>query len=287
MREEQLILIGSDVTENLTMLMNSLKASSFNNIISVYRMTDLFDIAGSMAPGLIISCFRNNQELLNKFSSFSKMPAIPILCIDTRTGIERLQWSKDAIIFTYLLENIKQAEQFNSTINSIFLLGSGSEKKQAATSFAEAAIQQGQAYNNRNMSRMVLELDQKMDILSKVKERITNLFSKVDDPVRTELTHIVNAIKNSVTNEKLWEDFKLYFVETNPGFLFKLAKKYPALTQHDLKYCCYLKMNMTNDDIRALLGINQESVRTHKYRLKKKLALGQEQSLRTFLQSVN
>jgi len=38
-------------------------------------------------------------------------------------------------------------------------------------------------------------------------------------------------------------------------------------------------MNMSNDDIRALLGISQESVRTHKYRLKKKLSLGKDQSL--------
>jgi DNA-binding CsgD family transcriptional regulator len=46
-------------------------------------------------------------------------------------------------------------------------------------------------------------------------------------------------------------------------------------------------MNMTNDDIRALLGINIESVRTHKYRLKKKLFLSKEKSVRSFLQTVN
>jgi DNA-binding CsgD family transcriptional regulator len=45
-------------------------------------------------------------------------------------------------------------------------------------------------------------------------------------------------------------------------------------------------MNMTNDDIRNLLGINQESVRTHKYRLKKKMALSKEQDLLNYLRSV-
>jgi DNA-binding CsgD family transcriptional regulator len=46
-------------------------------------------------------------------------------------------------------------------------------------------------------------------------------------------------------------------------------------------------MNMSNDHIGNLLGINQESVRTHKYRLKKKMSLPREQDLRTYLRSVD
>ena len=46
-------------------------------------------------------------------------------------------------------------------------------------------------------------------------------------------------------------------------------------------------MNMSNDDIRNLLGINQESVRTHKYRLKRKLDLPKEMDLGVYLKSVS
>ncbi len=37
---------------------------------------------------------------------------------------------------------------------------------------------------------------------------------------------------------------------------------------------------MTNDDIKNIFGISLESVRTHKYRLKKKMALSKEDDLR-------
>jgi DNA-binding CsgD family transcriptional regulator len=42
---------------------------------------------------------------------------------------------------------------------------------------------------------------------------------------------------------------------------------------------------MSNEDICKLLGINQESVRTHKYRLKRKLTLSKEENLQNFLQA--
>jgi len=131
-----------------------------------------------------------------------------------------------------------------------------------------------------------MELDQKVEVLMKVKDRIADLYPRVDDPTRTELTSIVNSIRQSANDNKLWEDFKLYFEKTNPDFLYLLVQRHPGLTPKDLKYCCYLKMNMANDDIRTLLGINQESVRTHKYRLKKKLVLPKEQDLRSYLRSV-
>ena len=96
---------------------------------------------------------------------------------------------------------------------------------------------------------------------------------------------IVNTIKMSRNDRKHWDDFKHYFEDINPSFLKHLSTKFPCLTAKDLKYCCYLKMNMSNEDIRLILGINQESVRTHKYRLKKKMVLAKHQDLRNYLQT--
>ena len=289
MSEEKLILIGCDDVEYLAIVMNGLKGASYNNnIVTATRLPDLVNISKSLNPDLIIACFRNNQAVLNEFNSFVKKAETPILCLTKKSETDHLHWGKNSIVFTYPLEHAGNAGHLYSRINSILLLGGGSGRNQQETSLAGAAIQQSRSTTgNRNMSRIVLELDQKVDVLMRVKDRITNLFPRVDDPTRVELTYIVNAIKTSVSNSKLWEDFKFYFVKTNPNFLLKLAEKYPDLTQNDLKYCCYLKMNMTNDDIRELLGINQESVRTHKYRLKKKLSLSKDQSLRNYLQSVN
>jgi DNA-binding CsgD family transcriptional regulator len=132
-----------------------------------------------------------------------------------------------------------------------------------------------------------MELDQKIEVLLKVKERISYLYPNVDDATRIELMSIVNSIKTVANDNKLWDDFKIYFEQSNPNFLLALAKKHPSLSSRDLKYCCYIKMNMSNNDITNLLGINQESVRTHKYRLKKKLTLRKEEDIISYLRTVS
>lgn len=289
MKVEKLIIFGCDYSDIYDMAIISLRESVYYNynIIPAPRVMDLINITKSMTPDIVILCYRNNQSALNDFISLVKKPGLPVLCIIKNDFTENFNWVKNSIVFTYHLENINQSGNLNSMINSIFLLSKEKTVNIKTNRFMDHAVEDSQSRNNRDMSKIVLELDQKVDVLLKVKERIASLYTQVDNPIRAELNHIVNSIRNSVTDNKLWEDFKLYFVKTNPNFLFLLAKQYPALTQIDLKYCCYLKMNMSNDDIRNLLGINQESVRTHKYRLKKKLFLQKDQSLRVFLQSLN
>lgn len=277
------ILIGCDDTGLLAIMLKCLKGSAGNlfDIISVSRECDVQAISKSINPGLIILAFRTNQRIVNDISGYISQSQIPVLCLMKRYSNEMLSWGHTIIAFTFLIENIINQDSFLAQVRSIVLLKKSSSVKNNFTSLAEKAWQES---DNRNTSRYVLELDQKVHVLSDVRQRIENLFVRVDDPIREELISIVNAIKVSAMDKKLWDDFKLYFEQINPGFLFLLLKKHPHLTQKDLKYCCYIKMNMSNDDIRNLLGINQESVRTHKYRLKKKLALNEESDLQKYIQ---
>ena len=139
--------------------------------------------------------------------------------------------------------------------------------------------------HTKDLTRFTLELDQKKAVLDKIKERIKQLYTDVDASTKAQLMSIVNTIKMTRNDRKHWDDFKRYFENINPSFLKNLSEKFPCLTAKDLKYCCYLKMNMSNEDIRLILGINQESVRTHKYRLKKKMVLQKHQDLRNYIQS--
>jgi DNA-binding CsgD family transcriptional regulator len=289
MAEEKFIVIGCDDMAKLSAIMHHMKGTvSFpHHIISATRVTDLITIVRSQTPDLIILCFHNNQLVLSNVISFVKKPGIPLLCLTDNFETRTLRWNVDNIVFTYPLEHINDEGQLSSRINSVFLLKAGSSKNNTGKSLVDAAMMRNESAQGTDLSRYVLELDQKAEFLLKIKDRIADLYPRVDDPIRAELTSIVNTIKMSANDNKLWDDFKLYFEQANPGFLLSLSKKCPMLTPIDLKYCCYLKMNMSNDDIRNLLCINQESVRTHKYRLKKKLRLSKEQDLRTFLRSVD
>lgn len=284
---EKIIAVLCDNGLAMANVINGLKSKTIfsNTIVSAVHVADLNTITKTVLPDLIILCFENNQDALKDLKTFFKKPEIPVLCLTKKNENRILYWDRNSIVFTFPEENIQKGEYFQTQIQSIFLLRNNGVNQQPKIPAVNQSLPV-RHFENSNLSRYVMELDQKISALHKVKERITELFPKVDDPTRLELSSIVNSIKTSVNDTKLWEDFKLYFEKTHPDFLLTLSKKHPELTMKDLKYCCYLKMNMTNNDIRNLLGINQESVRTHKFRLKKKMALPRSLDLINYLRSV-
>ena len=289
MQSEKCILIGCDDTDRLTLLMSVFRETEFLKfrITSVTRGVDLAKILSAVEPDIILMSFWNNQLAIDTYFPGSLVIKTPVLCITRGSEIERLCWSEQHIMFTYPIEHLNIKNHLCSCINSIFLL-------QAESSTAlpppgplvpEISSVHQSPTSAANLGRYIMELDQKTMLLTKVKNRIAELHQKADSSLQVELSSIVNAIKIAQNDKNLWIDFKLHFEQTSPAFFDFLAAKYPYLTPIDLKYCCYLKMNMSYDDIRNLLGINQESVRTHTYRLKKKLSLTRDEDLRKFLRS--
>lgn len=289
MPEKKSILIGCDDTFVLTQVLNVLSTmSDFTfSTVTVSRAIDLYNTAKSLAPDLIILGFKRNQPVINNSTFNSSKIDIPILCLTQSYECESLCWSKNCIIFTHPYKHINNADFLIYRIKSIFVLKKTETTNKASSTFAEAALQKNDFNHTRELSHYVMELDQKVEVLQNIKKRISFLYPNVDDTIRRELMSIANSIKTAANDNKLWDDFKIYFEQSDPEFLLALAKKHPSLSPKDLKYCCYIKMNMSNNDITNLLGINQESVRTHKYRLKKKLTLEKKQDIISYLRSVS
>lgn len=290
MQAEKCILIGCDDTDRLALLMSVFKEAGFAHfrITSVTRGVDLIKIRDAVAADIIILSFWNNQLAVDTYFPGSVNNEIPVLCITRGSEIERLFWSDQQVMFTYPIEHLRIKNHLCTCINSIFLLQTkASATMQQQELLAKAPLSNEMPFTGGagNLSRYVMELDQKTALLTRIKNRVSELHKRADSTLKNELTSIVNAIKTAQNDKNPWVDFMSDFEKSNPAFFKFLVNNYPYLTPIDLKYCCYLKMNMSYDDIRNLLGINQESVRTHTYRLKKKLSLTKNENLRSFLRS--
>lgn len=67
--------------------------------------------------------------------------------------------------------------------------------------------------------------------------------------------------------------FLTRFKEVYPEFCEKLNTMHPILTDHDMKFCAYIRLNLTHKEIAQYENITVKSVDTKKYRIKKKLEL--------------
>ncbi len=277
------ILIGSDTSVSLAAILKSLHTMNQYSFITATRVSDIVQLSKSIQPILLILSFRDNQNVINSLLSYHKNFTIPMVCLHTTNQYRELQVRENIVVFTQSYEYGIQSNNLITNILGILKL----IKKTQAVSLSKSFVPKGKLSEEqtKDLTRYTLELDQKKAVLDKIKERIKQLYTVVDETTKTQLMSIVNTIKMTRSDRKHWDDFKHYFENINPNFIKTLSTKYPCLTAKDLKYCCYLKMNMSNEDIRLILGINQESVRTHKYRLKKKLVLEKHQDLRNYLQT--
>jgi DNA-binding CsgD family transcriptional regulator len=83
-----------------------------------------------------------------------------------------------------------------------------------------------------------------------------------------------------------WDDFNLYFESINKNFYTRLKQLYPEISANDLKVCALIKLNLSIKEMASILNISPDSVKTARYRLRKKLQLAADENLTSFILSV-
>lgn len=120
---------------------------------------------------------------------------------------------------------------------------------------------------------------------SEMIENIQNILDTESDFNKLK-SEIKKAIKINAVNKHEWEIFETNLNQINNEFIISLSKKYPNLTPKDIKLCVYLKMNLSSKEIAPMMNITFRGVELHRYRLRKKLGLSQEENLSKFLLSI-
>lgn len=99
-------------------------------------------------------------------------------------------------------------------------------------------------------------------------------------------SRIRKILKTNTINKNEWLNFEKNLIKSHEEFVEKLSKKYPTLTAKDIKLSIYLKMNLSSKEIAPLMNISFRGVELHRYRLRKKLDIGPEESLYKFMISI-
>jgi|GEM_PF-1119075 len=156
--------------------------------------------------------------------------------------------------------------------------------------FAEEEIKRLQLQSieqkNHELTSAAILIANKNEVL----EKLGNLADKMEcdngnnqPEIRKE---ILREIERQTDVENQWEQFKIHFESIHKSFFSTLRHNNSGLTQTDLQMCVYIKLNMATKEIARLMNIAPESVNTHRYRLRKKLALPANETLDGFVHSL-
>ena len=91
-----------------------------------------------------------------------------------------------------------------------------------------------------------------------------------------EIQQTMEKLRGKTDN---WEIFRQKFSNVYKDFFNKLEAAHPGLTKTELKFCAYLRIHMTSQQIASVMDISMEAIRKNRYRLRKKLELKTEDSL--------
>ena len=134
-------------------------------------------------------------------------------------------------------------------------------------------------YKNKELTSYTLNFVQKSELFKELKEKIE--FLKTSTPKQRDkiIKELNQVIKQHINIDKDWEDFKRYFEDVHTGFIETLKEKHLDLSANDLKICALTRLNLNIKESAIILGITPESVKTARYRLRKKLDLKPNEEL--------
>ena len=141
-------------------------------------------------------------------------------------------------------------------------------------------------YKSKQMTSHTLNMMVKNQFLTELEAKLTEVEASCEGKPRTQIRRLKSSIQQQAQSENDWTLFKNYFEEVNTGFYDSLTRQFPGLSSNDYKLCALLKLNLNIKESANILNISPESVKTARYRLRKKLNLDQDQDLHEFIQTI-
>ncbi len=200
-----------------------------------------------------------------------------ILILEQRTEIQRTR----IVILIIVISTIVLVSFFVIRNRQL----SAQKKEEKAKKEADQVKQELES-KNRELISYTINFVQKNQLFEELMDSVQHTKKHSSSEIRKELIGMERTIKKHLQVDRDWEDFKLRFENLHSGFFDKILGHEPSLTGNDLKLCALVKMNFSIKEIADMMGISTESVKTARYRLKKKLQLPSEMSVNDFLNSV-
>jgi tetratricopeptide (TPR) repeat protein len=157
--------------------------------------------------------------------------------------------------------------------------------EQKATLLEKEKLQQQLEFKNKELTTNVMYLVKKNEFITDISKKLKNTDLVDDDQKNNTIDRIIAEMDRSISEDN-WADFEMRFQEVHIDFYNKLSKQFSDLTPNDLRLCAFLRLNMTSKEIAGITYQSVDSLKTARYRLRKKLGLSREDNLIGFLTQI-
>ncbi len=166
------------------------------------------------------------------------------------------------------------------------------KQKELEDTLAEQKVRQSDLdkelkFRQNEMVTMAMNIIQKNEFLSSLKNEIVEIKSSVKDPeARQAFNRLSLMISQNLSIDRDREKFQMHLNEQNSNFLRLLSEKYPSITDNEKRLAVLLRLNLSSKEIASILNISPKSVEMNRYRLRKKLKVSPKINLSDFIREL-
>lgn len=133
---------------------------------------------------------------------------------------------------------------------------------------------------NRKLSAKALYLSGRNEMIEEIIDTLSGLPEVAEN---ITLKRNIKNLKEHLKTDSEWDNFIVHFEEVNQGLLSTLKEKHPNLSSNDIRFICYVYMNLSLKEIGTIFNITQEACRKRKERIFRKMQIDKDISFYEYL----
>ena len=139
-------------------------------------------------------------------------------------------------------------------------------------------------FKSKELANSSMNLIRRSEMLQTLKDELLEQKKQLGTQYPNKyFNKMLSLIEGNMSSEQEWEIFQNNFDLIHKNFFRNLVSRYPELSANDLKLCALLRLNMDTKEIAQMTNVTVRGIETRRYRLRKKLDLGPDESLNKFL----
>ena len=162
--------------------------------------------------------------------------------------------------------------------------------KRAAIEAHEEKIVAEKEILERDVKTLSLQISKTMNQIRHIKHIVSDLLDNTAPdkiyPILDNLKQVDKAINKIISSNQSNLEMKRIIEVSDKELNRKLLSINPKLTNLELRHCNYLNMNLSNHEIADIMNVELKSLQMSRYRIKKKLNIATEKTLREFIISI-
>jgi len=156
------------------------------------------------------------------------------------------------------------------------------DKEQLENELLDERLKNIQFQNQKVIADKVMRLEFTKEFLNKIK----GILKKSNEPSNPKLQLLISELQAQTKIEKKLEILEENYDKTDLDFEKQLLDNFPELSKSEREICSLIRLNLSLKEIMSIRNTSMASVKSTRYRIRKKLNIPKEIELEVFIQKL-